>query len=235
MTRTCAATSTRAAIRDWYRITLTAGQQYTFFMNGFGVGAIRDPFLKLYGSNGIQILKTNGTTVGDPTNSLVEDDDSGPLNGSLLKYTPAVSGTYYIAAGGYVPPIGTGSTGQYLLTMNEGGSPFSPTVSLTDVADYLSNSYWKVNGVAPAKWNITSITYKTTGLEPERAVLARIAFQTWADVTGLTFTEIFSGTAKITLDDNTVDLCQRQLASQRHVLLRSARDECQLVPLHHDA
>lgn len=44
---------------DWYRVALTAGQQYTFFLNGFGVGAIRDPFLRLYNANGIQVLKTN--------------------------------------------------------------------------------------------------------------------------------------------------------------------------------
>jgi serralysin len=176
--------------QDWYQVTLTAGQQYTFFLNGFGVGAIRDPYVRVFNAAGVLVA---------------ENDDSGPLNGSRLSYAPSASGTYYVSAGGYVPPIGAGSTGQYLLTMNDGGSPFSPTVSLTDVADYLSNSYWEVNGVAPAKWNITSITYKTTGLEPERAVLARIAFQAWADVTGLTFTEITSGTAKITLDDTTAN------------------------------
>jgi serralysin len=76
-------------------------------------------------------------------------------------------------------------------------------VSVTDVADYLAYSYWQVNGVAPAKWNISTITYKVTGLEPERAALARIAFQTWADVTGLMFTEITSDAAKIIVDDNT--------------------------------
>jgi serralysin len=74
--------------------------------------------------------------------------------------------------------------------------------SLIDVADYLSNSYWEVNGVAPAKWNITN---RTAGIEPERAALARIAFQAWADVTGLTFTDITSGIAKITLDDTTAN------------------------------
>jgi hypothetical protein len=40
--------------QDWYRVTLTAGQQYTFFMNGFGVGAIRDPFVRLYDSSGLK-------------------------------------------------------------------------------------------------------------------------------------------------------------------------------------
>jgi hypothetical protein len=39
-----------------------------------------------------------------------------------------------------VPPIGAGLTGQYLLTTKNGATPYSPTVSLTDVPDYLSNS-----------------------------------------------------------------------------------------------
>jgi serralysin len=61
--------------QDWYRVTLTAGQQYTFFMNGFGVGAIRDPFVRLYDSNGVQVLKTNGTTISGLGHG-------GPYNGS---------------------------------------------------------------------------------------------------------------------------------------------------------
>jgi serralysin len=159
----------------------------------------------LYNANGIQVLKTNGTTISDSTNGRVEDDDSGPLNGSLLKYTLQFRARITFPPVAMSHQFGAGSTGQYLLTMNDGGTPYSPTVSLTDVADYLSNSYWEVNGVAPAKWNLTAITYRVTGLEPERQALARIAFQAWADVTGLTFTEITSGTAKITLDDTTAN------------------------------
>ena len=72
--------------QDWYRVTLTAGQQYTFAMNGFGNGAIWDPYLRLLDASGTQ---------------LAVDDDSGPLSGAKLTYTASSSGTYYISAQGW--------------------------------------------------------------------------------------------------------------------------------------
>src|SRR5262245_65702598 len=33
--------------QDWYRVTLVAGHTYTFELDGFGQGAIQDPFLHL--------------------------------------------------------------------------------------------------------------------------------------------------------------------------------------------
>ena len=84
-----------AGDQDWFRVTLAAGQQYTFAMNGFGNGAIWDPYLRLLNAFGTQI------TV---------DDDSGPLSGAKLTFTASASGTYYISAGA------GSTTGQYLLT-----------------------------------------------------------------------------------------------------------------------
>ncbi|KAB2949527.1 MAG: hypothetical protein F9K19_23735, partial [Rhizobiaceae bacterium] len=169
--------------QDWYRITLTAGQTYTFRLDGFGENALPDAFLRVFNSAGVEI------------NS---DDDSGPLRNSSLTFVAGASGTFYISAGAF----GT-NVGQYILTANTGSTPFFPTVSTTDVADYIQYAYWGVNGVAPREWGAanTDITFNVTGLEPERAALARLAFATWADVCGLTFTET-AGAAEITLDDN---------------------------------
>lgn len=43
---------------DWYRVTLTAGQTYTFAMTGTGTNNVRDPYLRLYDSSS-QIVAEN--------------------------------------------------------------------------------------------------------------------------------------------------------------------------------
>src|SRR5215510_6537211 len=166
--------------QDWYAVTLTAGQTYTFALSGFGTGALGDAYLRLVDSSGTQVAF---------------DDDSGPLANSKLTFTVGTTGTYYISAQGY----GT-TTGQYLLTMATGTTPYAPTVSVSDIADYLTNTYWEVNGQTAHHWNVTSITYNVQGLSPERAALARVAFQLWSQVANLTFAET-TGSAQITLDD----------------------------------
>ena len=102
--------------QDWYRITLAAGSTYTFAENGFGTGALRDTFVRLYNSSGTLVAS---------------DDDSGPLLGSLLRYTAPTTGTYYVSAGAY----GSG-TGQYLLTMNDATTPYLPVVAVADIAGF---------------------------------------------------------------------------------------------------
>ena len=168
--------------QDWYRMELVAGQQYTFALNGFGRDAIQDAFLRVANSSG---------------SILASDDDSGPLWGSRLTFTPGTSGTYFVSAGGF----DTTATGQYLLTAATGSNPYTPVVGVGDIADYLTHSYAEVNGGRDYHWTDTSITFNVTALEPERAVLARVAFSLWSDVTGLTFSET-TGTAQITFDDN---------------------------------
>src|SRR5262245_60789019 len=94
--------------QDWYAVTLTAGQTYTFALSGFGVGALSDAYLRLLNSSGTQVAF---------------DDDSGPLAASKLTFTASTSGTYYVSAQGF----GT-TTGQYLLTMATGTTPYTPVI-----------------------------------------------------------------------------------------------------------
>ncbi len=51
---------------DWFRITLTAGQSYTFRLNAAVTGGLGDPYLKLYDA-GATLLASN-------------DDGGGNLN-----------------------------------------------------------------------------------------------------------------------------------------------------------
>src|SRR5215475_1794224 len=166
--------------QDWYSVSLTAGQTYTFTLSGFGVGALSDSYLRLLNSSGSQITY---------------DDDSGPLANSKLTFTASTSGTYFLSAQGY----GT-TTGQYLLTMATGTTPYAPTITVSDVADFLTNTYWEVNGSIAHHWNVSTISYNVQGLTADRAALARVAFQLWSEVANLTFVET-TGTGQITLDD----------------------------------
>jgi serralysin len=165
---------------DWFRITLTAGQTYTFAAFGFGTTSLPDTELTLYNAVGGQ---------------LAYNDEAGQVHNSRLSFTASTTGTYYIAVTGY-----GSTTGQYLLTANAGSSVHYPTLSVQQIADQITHTYWQSNYGSAAKWGTTSISFNVQALEPERAVLARAAFAAWAEVCGLTFTEVTSG-GNITLDD----------------------------------
>jgi serralysin len=85
--------------------------------------------------------------------------------------------------------------------MRNASTPYFPAVTITDIADYLSNTYWEQTGTEARHWGASTITFNVQALEPARAALARIAFQSWSDVCNLTFVET-TGAALITLGDS---------------------------------
>ena len=84
--------------QDWFRVSLTAGQTYTFRLNAAVTNGLYDPYLKLYNGSGTYLT--------------YNDDGGGNLN-SLLTYTPTASGTYYLEARAY-----SSGTGAYTLSVN---------------------------------------------------------------------------------------------------------------------
>ncbi|MBL8481324.1 MAG: Ig-like domain-containing protein [Rhodocyclaceae bacterium] len=78
--------------RDWFAVTLAAGQTVQFDLQGAGSaqGTLADPYLRLFNSAGTQ-LATN--------------DDGGSFLNSRLAFTPTSAGTYYVAAGSYLDSI----------------------------------------------------------------------------------------------------------------------------------
>jgi serralysin len=167
--------------QDWYSVNLVAGQTYTFALSGFGKGAISDAYLRLFNASGTQVAF---------------DDDSGPLNNSLLTFTASTSGTYYVSAGGW-----NTTTGQYLLTMNAGTTPYAPVVNIGDVADYLTNSYWEVNGTVAHHWGGNTISYNFGNLTATEQTIALSALNLWHDVANITFVQT-TGTANINFNHN---------------------------------
>ena len=71
---------------DWIRVQLVAGQTYDISLSGSGANPVGDTFLRLYDAGG---------------NQVGFDDDGGPGLNSLLSYTAAATGTYFIDAAGY--------------------------------------------------------------------------------------------------------------------------------------
>lgn len=74
---------------DYVRVTLTAGQTYTFSLSG---GTLSDPYLELRDASGALITL---------------NDDGGITYNSLLMYTAASSGTYYLVARAFATEVGT--------------------------------------------------------------------------------------------------------------------------------
>ncbi|MDO8263423.1 MAG: hypothetical protein Q7T21_09360, partial [Gallionella sp.] len=91
--------------KDWYSINLTAGTAYQFAQSST-TGL--DSYLRLYDSSGFMVAF---------------NDDSGGSTNSLMPYTPGISATYYVSAGGYYA-----STGGYNLTVTSGSDATAPTI-----------------------------------------------------------------------------------------------------------
>ena len=93
-------TITAVGDRDWHTISLTAGQAYSFSLEGSatGQGTLTDPVLRLFNSAGQQ---------------LTSDDDSGVSFNAAMVCAPSASGTYYVSAEGT-----TNDTGTYRLSVS---------------------------------------------------------------------------------------------------------------------
>lgn len=96
-----AATGNVAAVgdRDWHTVSLTAGQAYSFSLEGAatGQGTLPDPLLRLFNGAGQQ---------------LTSDDDSGVSFNASMVCAPSASGTYFLSAEGT-----TTDTGSYRISV----------------------------------------------------------------------------------------------------------------------
>ena len=80
--------------KDWFRIDLNAGQSYTFTLSGTdgGGGTLADPFLEVRQGSGAPLM---------------QDDNSGTGNDSVIHMTAASTGSYYLVASANVAGTGT--------------------------------------------------------------------------------------------------------------------------------
>ncbi len=164
---------------DWFRITLTAGQSITVFVDGT---TLEDPYLRIRDAGG---------------NLLFENDDitSGTNRDSQVSFTASYTGTYYIDVGAW----NEGYTGNYTVSVSVYTPP--PLATMDQIANQLVEGYW---GGDDHRFNVTqggSITVNLTALTAAGQNLAREALKTWSDVIGVQFVEVTSG-GQMTFDDN---------------------------------
>ncbi len=169
-----------AGDRDWVEVDLVSGEDYRLSLTGDGSQPLADTFLRLYDANG---------------NLVAQDDDSGPGFNSLLSFTAATTGTYYIAAGAY----GDQYAGTYSVsTRIDDGS--APEGTLDELASFLTNGYW---GGTSHSFNAPTITVYLGDLTADGQRLAQWAMQSIEMVADVTFSVVNSaGAALIDFDDN---------------------------------
>lgn len=161
---------------DWVAVTLVAGRSYSFGAVGMGV---TDPYLKLYAPGGAV---------------LALDDDGGPGGSARISYTATVSGLVYLEAralagdGGYGLVVTEGSRPSYGAEMvaallGREGDSWGSGVTLT----------WGVRTGGPA-WDATGKAAPFVSLTAPQVVALRGALAHYAEVAGITFSEVSAGT-----------------------------------------
>jgi Ca2+-binding RTX toxin-like protein len=171
---------------DMYSVTLEAGQVYTFDLAGgadYDTNANSVPTGEL--DTRLSLLDSNGAEVATNDDIAYPDDVS-----SAFVFAPTESGTYYVKVDAY-----SRQTGGYTLDAEAldlaGLDPldsidWGTQLPSNNVTVYFAQSGQTYDGVTSLGW---------TQYEIDRAMAA---FQTWADVTNLTFT-ITSNPASATL------------------------------------
>lgn len=151
---------------DWVAVRLTAGQSYTFEMDGITLG---DTVLTLVDRYG---------------NALRYSDDAGALDHSEFTFTPAASGTYYLVAEGY-----STRTGSYQLGYSSAASG-GDLWTMTEIAEYLTDGFWEDNYQTRRSFDATqgsTLTCDISDLSAAEQRVARMALNAWTEVTGIRF------------------------------------------------
>ena len=165
--------------KDWYRITLQAGDKIDISLFGSGTTPVSDTYVRLYNANGVLIA---------------ENDDGGSGLNSYLRYVASTGGTFYIEVDSYA----NNKVGEYTLEVSE-TQPL-PFYSYGQIADQLTSEYW---GGSTRVFDIgsdASLTYDVSTLPAAARYLAEQALALWSDVTGIQFVSV-SGTAEIEFQD----------------------------------
>ncbi|WP_309611306.1 FG-GAP-like repeat-containing protein [Sphingomonas sp.] len=158
---------------DWFRLSLTVGQEVTIALNATTIGGVADPYLRVYAANGSTLL--------------FENDDGGTGTNSLLSFKAATTGVYFIDAAAF----NNAGTGNYQLSVSNYVPPSVATSA--QISDQLVNGYW---GGRSRHFNVSqggSITVNLTALAADGQALARQALSTWTDLIGVRFVEVSSG------------------------------------------
>ena len=174
--------------KDVVRIEMTAGTTYEFLLTGSGTGdRLDDPGLNLLDSN-FKLLAYNYRYSHDNLDA-------------LIKFTPDVSGTYYIR----IRTRG-GESGDYELSVTEGvPDPVPEFATYDEIADQLTDGYWEWSDRSRRSFDVEpggTLDVNISALTAEGQQLARWALEAWTNVTGINFRITDSTDVHITFDDD---------------------------------
>ncbi|MDF1833376.1 MAG: M10 family metallopeptidase C-terminal domain-containing protein [Alteraurantiacibacter sp. bin_em_oilr2.035] len=166
--------------RDWYAVTLEAGQIYEFSTSATG------------GANDVDTTLTLRNSSGDVV--AYNDDSSGTY--SRIRYVSETNETFYIDVGGWADS----QQGNYQLAGII--APALQEFTNDEIADQLINGYWGGSG-ASRRFNVEpgdTLDINVTALTGTGQYLAREALNLWSDVLGISFNKVTSG-GQIIFDD----------------------------------
>ncbi|NVO17946.1 MAG: M10 family metallopeptidase C-terminal domain-containing protein [Rhodoplanes sp.] len=175
--QTAQGTLSTTSDHDWYRVSLVAGQTYSFALVGTGTNNVADTYLTLRNAAGTLIAA---------------DDDSGPGHNSTITFTATTTGTYYLDAGSY----NNQSAGQYGLSASVGTRPNYDIPMGGGAID--SDASWSSPGtpvIVTYGFRDAAPSYTVSGSDistfsrcsaAEMAAVQSI-LQMWSDVCGITF------------------------------------------------
>lgn len=185
---------------DWVRVTLEAGQTYSFGAVGIGVvnTGVSDPLLKLHSANGAQ-LRAN--------------DDGGPGMAAAVTYTATITDTYYVE----VKALASAGDGIYGLSMTAGshasfstemgaGVLYGDGSSWADTPATAVNLTWGVRQSGPAHDASGNATGFIT-LSAVQIAATQQALGNYSDVAQISFTQVAPASATILVGayDSTTD------------------------------
>ena len=170
---------------DWFKISLSAGQTIQVTMNGLGLSALEDPYLRIRDSTGAVIF---------------ENDDSGGSRNAFIAFQATYSGDYYIDAAAWEnDPPQYNYTGDYELKVEPWQQP--PLATIDQIANQLTHGFWGGDSHHFAASQGGTISVNLTALTGAGQSLAREALRQWSDIIGISFAEVGSG-GQIIFDDS---------------------------------
>jgi serralysin len=185
VSQTAQGTLSSTADHDWFKVSLVAGQKYTFAMVGTGASHDYDPKLNL--------ISTDGTTI------LATSDNGLPNLNSTITFTAATTGTYFLDAGFGVQ----GNVGQYGLSATLGAKASLDTDMGIGVID--THASWtaargtgatvtyafRQSGPTYTAGTHDLTTFTLVSVEEQNAIKAVLRY--YSDLTGLTFQQVNPG------------------------------------------
>jgi serralysin len=175
------------ADKDWYAISLVAGQTYSFASIGTGASLLRDSYLYLHDAQG---------------NLISSNDDGGPYASSAFTYTALRSATYYLAVANHWSASSQYGATQYGISVSTGSKPnFDYSMGAGAITSYESWSGYSSPSVVTYGFRESASEEGVSGsyissfsrLSIAQISAVNLALTLWSDVANIEFEQVNVG------------------------------------------